>query len=226
MKRTHNRLYMAAMIMLLILGVVSCDTRTNNPVRPDFAKHNWLDDYEASLHIAAVSSKGRNVSVLRTITEPINPSLQINSNAATLGQSEYNATDQRWYTSFENSAGFSGSTINYRISYNGKSYSGTLPLPGNVSAAFPSFSHQNDYTINWATAINPVIFVAGMDYSYGQQMYYLRREASPSQRSITFPSNLWNDQSITLVRAGIRAISYTSKTKKLVVYSQKDAFSN
>lgn len=204
----------------------SCDTRTNNPTRPNFSKSNWLDDYDASLHIAAVSSKDRNVSILRTKTQPLNPSLQINANAAVLGESTYDSVDQRWYTSFANSAGFSGSTVNYRLMFSGKTYTGNLPLPGNVSAAFPAFEYSNDYTINWATAVNPVIFVAGMDYTFGGVQYYLRRQASSTQRSITFAKNLWNSQSISLNRAGIRAICYNTQSKKLVVFSQKDAFSN
>ncbi len=218
-------------LALLVLGLLSlslifvsgCDRRTDNPVRPDFTNPFWLDNFDYALSIGVVSAKERSSSVLRSITEPISPTLSLSGGSAIAGNVAFNSLDDYWYVTFPFSSGFSGAVVEYELKFSGKRYTGNLVLPTSMSAAFPFFLGQNDYSFSWATATNPHAFIASLDYVYEGNFSYIRKQIIGTQRTYTMPKSLWNGNAIDVQNLSIRAMNYNTRSKNLIVYGQTSA---
>ncbi len=215
----ESRWYVLLFIMLILLSVTSCDTRTGNPVTPDFQNPDWLSKFEASLSIETYGGGAGPGTSLWTKEDPGQTSLSLNGGNHVVGQVEYNPLQDGYRTTYAGLNAFPEAIIEYELILRGKTYTGNLMMPATVSVAFPTFVQRQNYSFSWATAKHPNQFVIKFIYNYSGTQYTIRKQTSGLTRTYTLEKNLWDDRTIDLQDIVLQAINYNTKAKTLIVYA-------
>lgn len=117
----------------------------------------------------------------------------------------------------------SGNDIQYSLSFNNDTQSGSLAVPYNIVSNFPNFNFNEDYTFNWSIEENPdLFFVALSFYSDSTSVYNGWQINDGDAREYLISSSIYQDyeNSFDEFWLTLDAINYT-RNDDFLAYSIK-----